>query len=657
MTSYIKRIEFQGFKSFGDQKVEIELDRGFTCIVGPNGSGKSNIVDGLCFALGRLSKKTMRAKDLKDLIFVGTKTKKSAEKAIVTVVFDNSENVFPGYSGQDLIISREINQKGKGTYRINGKRTTRDNILMQLSLAGIDPDGFNFILQGKIVELTHMSTEDRRFFIEDLVGLQKFDEEKAAALKELEKADQDLVKFEAIFQEVAKQLREVEKERNDALRWKALDDKIKELNARLIALNIKKLRDEEEQLLVFIDETKKKVEEISENIDRCRQDIEKENAMIETLTTEITNLEEDRNDLELKISNLRSELSSKNTELKIFRENLNKLEERKSKLESMQEEIESGQTYDDWLSEITEDIENINIQITKTRNEIQDKENQEKKLENEITIVQQELDALNKRLNKFSMQKTSLQTELDFTKKNLVKLDKKKGELENELSKLIQDKDQDIDTAIAQAEKEIEVVTSDIDSIKGELKKETQKQKLLETEINQHRTNIANLNNKISDIKSKISVARSEQEMFDKEIHRLKREMQNAEVNKIRFEKDIEKYSGELQKINEQIAIKQKLINDIRNERNIIEKKIDESQKEYEGIEEEVFGILNNLEIMTDNAASVIQQLKSDSKNQGLTAIESSILQFRDYIEDLLELIRTLKDVSSDGNMQNISHA
>jgi hypothetical protein len=123
-------------------------------------------------------------------------------------------------------------------------------------------------------ELTHMSPEDRRIFIEELVGLQKFDDEKNAALKELEKADQDLVKFEAIFQEVARQLKAVEKEKNYALRWMELDNKIKEHNARLISLGIKKLRDEEDQVGIFIIETKKKIEEITEDITGTQNSID-----------------------------------------------------------------------------------------------------------------------------------------------------------------------------------------------------------------------------------------------------------------------------------------------------------------------------------------------------------------------------------------------
>ena len=83
--TWISKISMTGFKSFGERTVTIKLSSGFTCIVGPNGAGKSNIIDALCFCLGRLSKKTMRAKSLEDL-----------NRASVTIYFDNSEGIFPG---------------------------------------------------------------------------------------------------------------------------------------------------------------------------------------------------------------------------------------------------------------------------------------------------------------------------------------------------------------------------------------------------------------------------------------------------------------------------------------------------------------------------------------------------------------------------------
>ncbi|MBN2150188.1 MAG: chromosome segregation protein SMC [Candidatus Lokiarchaeota archaeon] len=656
-STYIKEIIFKGFKSFGDQVVSVKLDKGFTAIIGPNGSGKSNIIDGLCFSLGRLSKKTMRAENLKDLIFVGTKTKKPASSAEVTVIFDNSQNLFPGFTGQDLMISREVNDKGKGTYRLNGTRCTREEILLKLALANVDPDGFNFILQGKIVELTHMSPEDRRIFIEELVGLQKFDDEKNAALKELEKADQDLVKFEAIFQEVARQLKAVEKEKNDALRWIELDNKVKELNARLIALGIKKLRDEEEQVGIFISETKKKIEEVTEDITGTQNDIDKENAVMTDLTHKIEGLETTRNDLEVQVSNLRSELSSKKTELNFLNENLDKMHERKQALVEKQEKLEKGETYDSMLAKIQEEIEALNIQISKTKTDIQDKENQVTKLESDITIFQQELNAFNKRLNTSSSQKSSLETELKLTRDRLVKLESKKANLEKELSKLLKDKNEDIDAAMAAADGEAKELQGAIDKIKLEIKKETQKQKNFESEIDQLRSQVGKYDQQINDSKSKIQVAKSEQEYFDKQANSLKRDVKTFEVNKVKFNEEIQRITKELEKTKELLDTKNRLLADIKKEREEIEKSIENSQKEYEGAEQEIVGVVTNLEMLTENYKTGVSELSADIQASGADTVEDSMNDFNLYVKDIVSLIETLKSLQSEGKAEDLKHA
>lgn len=657
MTTFIKEIQFRGFKSFGDQFVSVKMGKGFTCVVGPNGSGKSNIIDGLCFALGRLSKKTMRAENLKDLIFVGTKTKKPANRAEVTIVFDNSENTFPGFPGEDLAISREVSDKGKGTYRLNGKRVTREEILMNLALANVDPDGFNFILQGKIVELTHMSPDDRRQFIEDLVGLQKFDEEKAAALRELEKADQDLVKFEAIFQEVARQLKAVEKEKNDALRWLELDNTIKELNARLVALNIKKLRDEEEQVLIFISETKKKIEELADEITTCSNDIDRETSVMNELTRELETYELNRNDLETKISNMRSDLSSKKTELKILSESMEKLQERKRLLEEKQEKLGAGETYDQLLAATQEEMDALAIQMAKTRSDIQDKENMEKKLEGEITIFQQELNAFNKKLNAASSSKSSLETELKLTKERLVKAENKKVSLEKDLAKLLKDKNDNVDEAMAAADKEAREIQGEIDQVKLELKKETQKQKNFETEINQLRSQVAKFDQQIADQKSKVQIAKSQQEIFGKQVHDIKRETKTMELNKVKFDEEIQRLTKEVQKTKDQLAAKTKLIDDLKQERDNVQKNLEDSQKEYEGVEEEIFALMSNLELLTDNYSIGVSTLNAEAQATGMDAVENSMQDFKLYIMDLVEMIETVKNMVEESKKEELKDA
>jgi chromosome segregation protein len=110
MSTYIKRIVLQGFKSF-NKKISIPLAPGFNVICGPNGSGKSNIVDSICFVLGRTSAKSLRADRLHELIFHGTETKQPAQYASVTIYLDNSKKVFP-FEEEEISIQRKVNQRG-----------------------------------------------------------------------------------------------------------------------------------------------------------------------------------------------------------------------------------------------------------------------------------------------------------------------------------------------------------------------------------------------------------------------------------------------------------------------------------------------------------------------------------------------------------------
>ena len=68
----INRLTLSGFKSFAN-KTELVLGPKFNCVLGPNGSGKSNVMDALCFVLGKSSSKSMRAEKTANLIYNGGK--------------------------------------------------------------------------------------------------------------------------------------------------------------------------------------------------------------------------------------------------------------------------------------------------------------------------------------------------------------------------------------------------------------------------------------------------------------------------------------------------------------------------------------------------------------------------------------------------------
>src|SRR3990167_9013454 len=117
--AYIKKLVMQGFKSFV-RKTEIPFNQGINVVLGPNGSGKSNISDALCFVLGRLSIKSMRAAKAKNLLFMGSKLMKPSKEAFVDMIFDNSDRAF-SIENNEVKLTRIVRYNGQSIYKINGE--------------------------------------------------------------------------------------------------------------------------------------------------------------------------------------------------------------------------------------------------------------------------------------------------------------------------------------------------------------------------------------------------------------------------------------------------------------------------------------------------------------------------------------------------------
>ncbi|MCX8178456.1 MAG: AAA family ATPase [Candidatus Aenigmarchaeota archaeon] len=227
----ITRLSIQGFKSFR-KRVSIPFFPGLIVIAGPNGSGKTNILDAICFALGRSSVKSLRAERLHDLIYHGNKKTPPSEFASVSMWFDNSSKIFP-FEETEISITRKVNKSGMSLFKINGKTTTREKVLEVLSAARIHPDGFNIIMQGDVNQVIEMTPEERRFIIDDISGISQYNEKKNKAKANLDKVEQKLREVEIVISERMQRLVELERDRNTALRYKELQKSVEILKASL----------------------------------------------------------------------------------------------------------------------------------------------------------------------------------------------------------------------------------------------------------------------------------------------------------------------------------------------------------------------------------------------------------------------------------------
>ncbi len=99
-------------------KLELDMEEGFTVFTGETGSGKSIMIDAISFAIGKRADKTFVRKDCKKSIieltfFIKDNTKKLLENILDEEDIDIDDNV--------IILKREIYADGKSLCKINSK--------------------------------------------------------------------------------------------------------------------------------------------------------------------------------------------------------------------------------------------------------------------------------------------------------------------------------------------------------------------------------------------------------------------------------------------------------------------------------------------------------------------------------------------------------
>ncbi len=237
---YLKEIRVQGFKSFADL-LKIEFDKGITGIVGPNGSGKSNIVDAVRWVLGEQSIKSLRGDTtMTDVIFSGSKSRKSLNVASVTLLFDNSDKYIP-LDFNEVAIKRKVYRDGTNEYFINNERCRLKDIVNILLDTGISKESFNIISQGKIEEIISSKASERRVIFEEAAGVLKYKKRKEEALRKLDKTYNNIDRVNDIIKEIERQLEPLSLQRDKALKYLKTKEELESVEIALITTDITNL--------------------------------------------------------------------------------------------------------------------------------------------------------------------------------------------------------------------------------------------------------------------------------------------------------------------------------------------------------------------------------------------------------------------------------
>jgi len=404
----INRVTLHGFKSFA-HKTEVPFEQKFNCILGPNGSGKSNLGDALCFVLGRISAKSMRAEKAANLIFNGGKKKQPSANASVEISFCNKQKVFP-IDSKDVVINRTLTKKGGSVYRINGKKHTRTDVLEMLSAAKINPEGYNIILQGDIMKFVDQSPLDRRKVIEQISDVSVYEERKHKALLELNKVESKLNDALLILKERKVHLRELKKDRDQALKFKdKYDSEIAKFEKKIGTADksVSQLKEKIEQKRNAINDINKEVEKKGEKeqlkvhreIEELKVNLAKDKTRTSTLKDEINKIELRKDQFNEEIKDLEQKSSS---QLKNKKDTEQQIKLKKRELEELEKNISQFKKKNNIESsnEMESEVEEKDKFIEEKQEEVQLSRQKQQELLREKDKVEYQLETLSERVKK-----------------------------------------------------------------------------------------------------------------------------------------------------------------------------------------------------------------------------------------------------------------
>ncbi|MEM1184912.1 MAG: chromosome segregation protein SMC [Planctomycetota bacterium] len=270
-------LTLHGFKSFAD-KTSFTFDDPITGVVGPNGCGKSNLVDAIKWVLGERSSKSLRGKEMIDVIFAGSAGRKPGGMASVTLTFSNPENtqapnteatptheaspntgpveieaedveaVAEGdenigevmldrrrvrrplpIDAEEVAVERQLYRDGTSRYLINGKRARLRDIRELFMDTGIGADAYSIIEQGKVDAMLLASPQERRTIFEEAAGVAKYKVRRIEASRKLERAETNLVRTRDQLESTERRLKTVRTQAAKARRFQELDDESRAL--------------------------------------------------------------------------------------------------------------------------------------------------------------------------------------------------------------------------------------------------------------------------------------------------------------------------------------------------------------------------------------------------------------------------------------------
>ncbi len=434
----LKSLELFGFKSFAD-RTTFEFSQGITCVVGPNGSGKSNVVDAIKWILGDQSPKSLRGKEMSDVIFNGSSGRKASGFAEATLVFDNRSALFP-LDTEEVRVGRRLYQSGDSEYLLNGAAVRLKDIRELFMGTGAGTAAYSIIEQGRVDQILQGNPMTRRVVFEEAAGISKFKSRRIDAERKLEKVAHNLLRLSDIVDEVDAQRLATRNQAEKAAKYRDLSNELKKLWTGLAADDYRHLQ----QIMSEFTQADRQRQTEIEQREQTVQDIETEK---QELDRALNKLDEDLRDKERNLASVRERIAAKESAIRYQNQRQEELETELVRLRQ------------DRLR-LHRQIKSLNAEMISTRQQLTDFENrvakQRERLlqqESETSRLEEEIQAMRERAASQKRDREQLREEISRDEHRLTKIHSQMEALEISIGDC-QERVIDLENILADKERE-----------------------------------------------------------------------------------------------------------------------------------------------------------------------------------------------------------
>lgn len=503
----LKSLEIKGFKSFANETI-IHFNEAITGIVGPNGSGKSNVVDAIRWVLGEQKSAELRLDKMNSVIFNGTKKRKAAQMAQVSLTFENTKNILPTEYAI-VTISRILYASGDSEYRLNGVACRLKDITTLFMDTGIGSNSYAIIALGMVDDILNDKQNSRRMMLEQAAGVSKYKARKHETLQKLTATEEDLARVEDLLYEIENNLKTLEKQAKRTQKFFDIKNEYRQFSIDLAVLKLGNFKIDYKNL----------AQKIAAETDHF-QNLDTEGVQLEAKIEQAkkTNLDQEQHlsERQRELNQLVGKIRQAENDKKMAAQQKTFIAQNQQKLQ------EQTRTAQQRIAELSENIVWL-------REDINTEKRHEKRLETA-------LDEAKKRVEATRQNHGTLKTEVDIFFKQLQHLEKQTFELEKQKA-ITQNQ-------IENLQRDIERQRHETQSRRDELTVLTQKLAEQDQKINAKREEIMQLERHENERLKSLEHATAQLEELNKQFSTLSRQL-DAKKNEYKLTKNmVEKLEG-----------------------------------------------------------------------------------------------------------------